>query len=107
MAPHTGASVPASTLPTDVPSATKMAQAATSKQSDWSEHTSPEGNKYYYNSETCESQWEKPEELCTSEDQQQKPLVQFPQAQQNPQASSNQHGQEMQFPSQLQSQYHQ
>ncbi|CAN1195108.1 Flowering time control protein FCA [Linum perenne] len=115
MAPHTGASVPASTLPTDVPSATKItpastasvAQAATSKQSDWSEHTSPEGNKYYYNSETCESQWEKPEELCTSEDQQQKPLVQFPQAQQNPQAPSNQHGQEMQFPSQLQSQYHQ
>ena len=29
----------------------------------WSEHTSPEGKKYYYNSETQESIWEKPQEL--------------------------------------------
>ena len=29
----------------------------------WSEHTSPEGKKYYYNSETQESVWEKPQEL--------------------------------------------
>merc|ERR1719461_1152351 len=29
----------------------------------WSEHTSPEGKKYYYNSETQESVWEKPQEM--------------------------------------------
>merc|ERR1719445_2813907 len=29
----------------------------------WSEHSSPEGKKYYYNSETQESVWEKPQEL--------------------------------------------
>ena len=29
----------------------------------WTEHTSPEGKKYYYNSETQESVWEKPQEM--------------------------------------------
>ncbi|KAI3514712.1 hypothetical protein L1887_13347 [Cichorium endivia] len=29
---------------------------------DWSEHICPDGNAYYYNSVTCESLWEKPEE---------------------------------------------
>merc|ERR550519_1477685 len=30
---------------------------------DWTEHTAPDGKKYYYNSKTQESVWEKPQEL--------------------------------------------
>ncbi|KAJ8501314.1 hypothetical protein OPV22_011866 [Ensete ventricosum] len=37
----------------------------------WTEHTSPEGFKYYYNSITRESRWEKPEEFALFEQQQQ------------------------------------
>ncbi|CAA6672611.1 unnamed protein product [Spirodela intermedia] len=40
----------------------------------WTEHTSPEGYKYYYNSMTKESKWEKPEELSLFEQQQQQKL---------------------------------
>ena len=29
----------------------------------WTEHTAPDGKKYYYNAETQESVWEKPQEL--------------------------------------------
>ncbi|KAK3129284.1 hypothetical protein QOZ80_6BG0476300 [Eleusine coracana subsp. coracana] len=36
----------------------------------WTEHTSPEGFKYYYNSITRESKWEKPEEYVLYEQQQ-------------------------------------
>merc|ERR1719346_329373 len=34
---------------------------------DWSEHTSPDGKKYYYNAKTQESVWEKPKELSDFE----------------------------------------
>ncbi|KAJ0857408.1 putative RNA recognition motif domain, WW domain, RNA-binding domain superfamily [Helianthus annuus] len=46
----------------------------------WTEHTSPDGYKYYYNSTTGESKWEKPEELALFE--QQKPQEQLQQKQQ-------------------------
>ncbi|KAF3436563.1 hypothetical protein FNV43_RR23655 [Rhamnella rubrinervis] len=36
---------------------------------DWSEHTCPDGYKYYYNCDTCESRWDKPEEFATFEQQ--------------------------------------
>ncbi|KAK1315900.1 Flowering time control protein FCA [Acorus calamus] len=42
----------------------------------WTEHTSPEGFKYYYNSVTCESKWEKPEELTLFEQHQQQQKLQ-------------------------------
>nr|DAD39844.1 TPA_asm: hypothetical protein HUJ06_014167 [Nelumbo nucifera] len=49
----------------------------------WTEHTSPEGFKCYYNTVTSESRWEKPEELTLFEQRQQRkgPLVQQLQAQ--------------------------
>lgn len=33
---------------------------------EWSEHKSPDGRTYYYNSITKQSAWEKPDELKTS-----------------------------------------
>ncbi|XP_047315969.1 flowering time control protein FCA-like [Impatiens glandulifera] len=35
--------------------------------SDWSEHTCPDGYKYYYNCVTCESRWEKSEDYSDYE----------------------------------------
>lgn len=32
---------------------------------DWTEHTAPDGRKYYYNNRTKQSAWEKPDELKT------------------------------------------
>ncbi|KAJ7530873.1 hypothetical protein O6H91_14G022900 [Diphasiastrum complanatum] len=56
----------ASSIPLPVASA-----APTIAACNWTEHTSPEGHKYYYNSVTGESKWEKPEELTKFEQQQQ------------------------------------
>ncbi|KAF7120218.1 hypothetical protein RHSIM_Rhsim13G0003200 [Rhododendron simsii] len=45
--------------------------------SDWSEHTCPDGYKYYYNCATCESRWEKPEEYLLLERVQKQPPQQM------------------------------
>ncbi|KAL6062821.1 Pre-mRNA-processing protein 40A [Balamuthia mandrillaris] len=39
--------------------------------SEWTEHTTAEGRKYYYNKRTQTSVWEKPEELKTKEEREQ------------------------------------
>jgi pre-mRNA-processing factor 40 len=41
---------------------------AVKNQSTWQEHTAPDGRKYYYNTETKESSWTKPDELKTAEE---------------------------------------
>ncbi|CAA3016616.1 flowering time control FCA isoform X3 [Olea europaea subsp. europaea] len=71
----------------------------------WTEHTSPDGYKYYYNSTTGESKWEKPEELALNEQQQQqKPSIQQHEVQSQPQGLSVQPGSQTQINLQVQHQ---
>ncbi|CAL9046462.1 unnamed protein product [Musa banksii] len=53
------------------PSSAVNASPAVPLTCNWTEHTSPEGFKYYYNSITRESRWEKPQEFALFELQQQ------------------------------------
>lgn len=93
----------------DVPSAApKISQSVAPVRFNWTEHTSPDGFKYYFNSITRESKWEKPEELVQFEQQQQqqKP-VQQTQTQLHQQVlQSQQVTQQPQQVHQLQTQYH-
>ncbi|XP_066397186.1 flowering time control protein FCA-like isoform X2 [Miscanthus floridulus] len=54
----------------------QVGSPAVSLTCNWTEHTSPEGFKYYYNSITRESKWEKPEEYVLYEQQQKLLLLQ-------------------------------
>ncbi|XP_047329960.1 flowering time control protein FCA isoform X2 [Impatiens glandulifera] len=71
----------------------------------WTEHNSPDGFKYYYNSTTGQSTWEKPEELSLFEKQQQNlssiqlPQTQYPKGPSGHQAAS-QAAQQVQLQSQ-------
>jgi pre-mRNA-processing factor 40 len=41
--------------------------AAAGPQKEWTEHSAPDGRKYYYNNRTKVSSWSKPEDLMTAE----------------------------------------
>ncbi|KAJ0236688.1 Flowering time control protein FCA [Hirschfeldia incana] len=77
----TTASTPASYMQTAAPAAPAATQSVVSGKCNWTEHTSPDGFKYYYNGQTGESKWEKPEEMVVFERQQQQPTMQQPQTQ--------------------------
>ncbi|XP_021859198.2 flowering time control protein FCA isoform X2 [Spinacia oleracea] len=106
--PTTAASAPAVALPSESPSTPIGSAAAAARPApvkcNWTEHTSPDGHKYYYNSVTRESRWVKPEELALYEQQQQKPAVQPPLNQPSLQAIPNQQVTQTQ-PPQFQTQY--
>uniref|UniRef100_A0A8V5G0S4 Pre-mRNA-processing factor 40 homolog A n=1 Tax=Melopsittacus undulatus TaxID=13146 RepID=A0A8V5G0S4_MELUD len=46
-----------------------VAPPGTQKSSTWTEHKSPDGRTYYYNTETKQSTWEKPDDLKTPAEQ--------------------------------------
>ncbi|GKV40532.1 hypothetical protein SLEP1_g48165 [Rubroshorea leprosula] len=54
------------------PTVPQNLEALATLECDWSEHTCPDGYKYYYNCVTLESTWDKPEEFALFEKQLQK-----------------------------------
>ncbi len=62
-----GQPAPAQQQPQQQPAAAAAAPAAAVSKPDWTEHTAPDGRKYYYNSRTKQSSWEKPAELMKPE----------------------------------------
>ncbi|CAM0950682.1 unnamed protein product [Alopecurus aequalis] len=67
---------PAAMMPTNINANPQQVNSpAVSLTCNWTEHTSPEGFKYYYNSITRESKWEKPEEYVLYEQQQHQKLI--------------------------------
>eukprot|EP00967_Tisochrysis_lutea_P077792 scaffold105698_cov22-Tisochrysis_lutea.AAC.1 len=64
---------PPAAAPTAAPAAapaqaTAAPADANKPRSDWTEHTAPDGRKYYYNAKLGKSSWEKPEELMSDKE---------------------------------------
>ncbi|KAJ0113656.1 hypothetical protein Patl1_00852 [Pistacia atlantica] len=70
--PRTGNTPQTSACTATVPAVPPSPHTEASLECDWSEHTCPDGYKYYYNCETCESKWDKPEEYVLYEQKLQK-----------------------------------
>jgi pre-mRNA-processing factor 40 len=51
--------------PSSQPAASSAAGSSAASKPAWTEHTAPDGRKYYFNSQTNKSSWEKPAELLT------------------------------------------
>ncbi|XP_057546389.1 flowering time control protein FCA isoform X2 [Amaranthus tricolor] len=108
-APSTATSVPAlgpsseTTSTSSVPVGSAAAVRPAPVKCNWTEHTSPDGYKYYYNYVTGESRWLKPEELESYEQQQN--LAVQPPNQPSLQAVPSQQVSQTQ-PPQLQTQFH-
>ncbi|XP_042988793.1 flowering time control protein FCA-like [Carya illinoinensis] len=77
--PRTGSNPPILASTSSSPAVPLSPQIVAPLECDWSEHTCPDGYKYYYNCVTYESRWEKPGEYTSYELQLQKQ-----QSQQNP-----------------------
>ncbi|PKU74515.1 Flowering time control protein FCA [Dendrobium catenatum] len=107
------AAVPVNTAATAIPSTISATPShpssapagAVTLSCNWTEHTSPEGFKYYYNSATRESKWEKPEDLTLFEQQQQQQKL-FILQQQQQQLLQQQHQLQKIAPQQRQSPSH-
>ncbi|XP_038701997.1 flowering time control protein FCA-like isoform X2 [Tripterygium wilfordii] len=113
MGVNSSAATPAGNLPSStssVPPVPAITQTVAPVKCNWTEHTSPDGFKYYHNTVTGESQWEKPEELTLFEQQlHQKPSFQQPQGQSQPQVLPTPQvpqTQQVQFQAQMQPQFH-
>ncbi|KAF5737072.1 flowering time control protein FCA isoform X1 [Tripterygium wilfordii] len=95
-----------------LPPVPAMVQTVAPLKCNWTEHMSPDGFKYYHNTVTEESQWEKPDELRLFEQQQQhhqKPSFQQLQGQLHPQVLPTPQvpqTQQVQFQAQMQPQLH-
>lgn len=64
--PLPGPPAAAPSAPAAGPSASG-APASGAPKSDWTEHTAPDGRKYFYNSRTKQSSWERPAELMSQQ----------------------------------------
>ncbi|XP_012268534.2 pre-mRNA-processing factor 40 homolog A [Athalia rosae] len=63
--PQITGSVTAPAIPSTIESTSTTSTPTVEKKSEWTEHKAPDGRTYYYNSQTKQSLWEKPDELKT------------------------------------------